>query len=127
LLRVLTGFLGMPSHGISPEPGQPPYADHVRVQISQEAAQFARANGGQVWVWADRQACCGALAWMHAATKPPKSLSGFVMLDASGTESLDVYFRAVGGQWPEVLEIGLEGRRRPKIAAYWDGCLMAMA
>ena len=25
-----------------------------------------------------------------------------------------------------LLEIGLRGRRRPKVAAYWDGCLMAM-
>jgi hypothetical protein len=25
-----------------------------------------------------------------------------------------------------VLEIGLHGRRRPRVEAYWDGCLMAM-
>jgi hypothetical protein len=99
----------------------------MRVQISPEAAEFARANGGGLWVWADRQACCGALAWMKAATAPPKDVSGFVMLDAVGTEGLEVYFRAVAGQAPDVLEIGLKGRRRPQVAAYWDGCLMAMA
>ena len=36
-----------------------------------------------------------------------------------------VRFSQFGG--PEVLEIAIEGRRRPKVAAYWDGCLMAMA
>jgi hypothetical protein len=25
-----------------------------------------------------------------------------------------------------VLEIGLHGGRRPRVEAYWDGCLMAM-
>jgi len=25
-----------------------------------------------------------------------------------------------------VLEIGLAGRRRARVEAYWDGCLMAM-
>jgi hypothetical protein len=94
--------------------------------MSPEAADFVSRNGGQVWVWANRQACCGASAWMHAATMPPGDVSGFVMLNA-GVEGLDVFFRAVAGQRPEVLEIGLKGRRRPQIAAYWDGCIMAMA
>jgi hypothetical protein len=34
--------------------------------------------------------------------------------------------RLAGGQRPDVLEIAIEGKRRPKVAAYWDGCLMAM-
>jgi hypothetical protein len=25
-----------------------------------------------------------------------------------------------------VLEIGLHGRRRPRVEAYWDGCLIAL-
>jgi hypothetical protein len=37
-----------------------------------------------------------------------------------------LFFRGAGGTSPEVLEIALQGRRRPKVAAYWDGCLMAM-
>ena len=27
---------------------------------------------------------------------------------------------------PDVLEIGLRGRRRPRVEAYWDGCLFAL-
>jgi hypothetical protein len=33
--------------------------------------------------------------------------------------------RFTSGPW--VLEIGMRGRRKPKVQAYWDGCLMAMA
>jgi hypothetical protein len=102
----------------------------VRVQISTEAANLVSANGGRLWVWAarPRMCCYGAPAWMHAATAPPIGLSGFTQLPAEALPpGLDVYFRAVGGLTPDVLEIAIEGRRRPKVAAYWDGCLMAMA
>lgn len=106
---------------------RPPYAHRVRIDVSAEAAEFARANGGQVWVWTHRQACCSgtAIDWMRAAITPPKAVSGFVLLDADSTEGLQVFFRAAHGQRPEVLEIGLKGKRRPRIAAYWNGCLMA--
>ena len=35
-------------------------------------------------------------------------------------------FRSVGDRRPDTLEIALHGRRRPRVEAYWDGCLMAM-
>jgi hypothetical protein len=97
----------------------------VRVQVSAEAAEFVRARGGRVWVWAahPRMCCSGAPAWMHAATRPPTGLAGFSeVADAD----VQVWFRGVGGLRPDVLEIGLRARRQPKVEAYWDGCLMAM-
>jgi hypothetical protein len=96
----------------------------VRVQISGEAAEFVLERGGALWVWAahPRMCCSGSPAWMHAATAPP-GLSGFRPVVADGVR---VWFRGVGGQMPDVLEIGLRGTRRPRVEAYWDGCLMAM-
>jgi len=98
---------------------------NVQVTISSEAADFVQGQGGRLWVWAAHgQICCaGSPAWMHAATEPPPDLWGFRPVPADGVQ---VWFRSVGGQRPDVLEIGLRGRRRPKVAAYWDGCLMAM-
>ena len=64
---------------------------------------------------------------MHAAVAAPDGLTGFRQLPADAAPGLTVYFRAVGGQQPDVLELAMAGRRRPKVAAYWDGCLMAMA
>lgn len=106
------------------------YSEGMRVQVSSEAAELVAANGGQLWVWAarPRMCCYGAPAWMHAATAPPAGLAGFTEVPATALPpGLTVYFRALGGMRPEVLEIAIEGRRRPKVAAYWDGCLMAMA
>jgi len=31
-----------------------------------------------------------------------------------------------GGRVPDMLEIGLHGRRRPRVEAYWDGCRFAL-
>src|ERR1022692_2533876 len=99
----------------------------MRVELSPEAADFARPRGGCLWVWAahPRMCCAGTPAWMHAATEPPAGLTGFA--DAGDDESgVRVCFRGFGDRRPDVLEIGLRGTRRPRVEAYWDGCLMAM-
>ena len=106
-------------------PGRPGYGTGVRVEVSSEAADFVRARGGRLWVWAatPRLCCWGTPAMMHAATEPPPDLTGFT---PAASDSLDIWFRAPGGRRPDVLEIGLRGRRRARVEAYWDGLLTAM-
>jgi hypothetical protein len=103
----------------------PFYGVSVRVEASREAIEFVRARGGRLWVWAARpRVCClGTPAYMQAATLEPSGLSGFCPVQAAGIE---VFFRAPAGRSPEVLEIGLRGRRRPRVEAYWDGLRMAL-
>jgi hypothetical protein len=50
-------------------------------------------------------------------------VSGFIPVP---TASLDIWFRAPAGQQPDVLEIGLHGKRHPRVEAYWDDCLFAL-
>jgi hypothetical protein len=97
----------------------------VVVDISSEAAEFIGRHGGRLWVWAahPRMCCAGTPPWMHAATEPPPGLTGFSPVSAAGVR---LQFRGLRGRRPGVLEIGLHGRRRPRVEAYWDGCLMAM-
>ena len=95
----------------------------MRVEVSPEAAEFVRARGGRLWVWAARPPKCCTPAFMRAATEPPRGMSGFHLVRAGG---LEVCFRGPAGRVPDVLEIGLRGRRRPKVEAYWDGCLFAL-
>jgi hypothetical protein len=97
----------------------------VRVEVSAEAEEFVRGRGGQVWVWAahPRMCCMGTPAYMHATTEPPPDPSGFSPWHAAG---LDVWYRMPGGRRPDVLEIALRGKRRPRVEAYWDGCLYAL-
>jgi hypothetical protein len=60
---------------------------------------------------------------MRASTAPPADQSGFTPTAVNG---IDVRFRPPGGRRPDVLEVGLHGRHRPKVEAYWDGCLIMM-
>jgi hypothetical protein len=97
----------------------------MRVEVSSEAAEFVRAHGGRLWVWAatPRVCCWGTPAIMHAAIEPPPRVTGFAPVAAA---PLEIWFRAPGGRCPDVLEIGLAGRRRARVEAYWDGCLTMM-
>jgi hypothetical protein len=97
----------------------------MRLEVSPEAASFVCERGGRLWVWAahPRVCCWGTPAFLHAATEEPAGISGFAPVPGRG---LEVWFRAPGGRTPDVLEIGLHGRRRPKVEAYWDGCLTMM-
>ena len=100
----------------------------MRVEVSPEAARLVRQLGGRLWVWASRPrlGCWGTPAYMHAATERPSGLSGFRLVSQTGKDGVEVWFRAPAGRVPDVLEIGLHGRRRPRVEAYWDGCLIAL-
>jgi hypothetical protein len=66
---------------------------------------------------------------MQAATERPEGLSGFYRVPADrkdGVKGVEVWFRAAGDRVPDVLGIGVHGRRRPRLEAYWDGCLIAL-
>jgi hypothetical protein len=45
---------------------------------------------------------------------------------AGAAGGLQVWFRAPAGRMPDVLEIGVRGRRHPRVEAYWDGCYFAL-
>ena len=97
----------------------------MRVEVSPEAEEFLWQQGGRVWVWVARpmMCCWGTPAFMHAATEPPPGMSGFSPVSSAG---LDVQFRIPAGRVPDVLEIVLRGKRRPRVEAYWDGCVYAL-
>ncbi len=99
----------------------------MQIDISAEASDFVRAHGGRLWVWAahPRMCCSGTPAYMHAATERPAALSGFRTVPVASAD-LEIWFRAPAGRGPDVLEIAMHGRRRPRIEAYWDGCLIAL-
>ena len=97
----------------------------MQVDVSPEAAALVRQRGGRLWVWAARpRVCCaGTPAYMRAVTEQPSGLSGFSLVSQADVE---IWFRAPAGRVPDVLEIGLHGRRRPQVEAYWDGCRIAL-
>ncbi len=97
----------------------------MRVDVSAEAGEFVRRQGGRLWVWAayPRMCCGGAPAYMHAATTPPPGLSDFSPVHSA---DLEVWFRAPAGRRPDVLEIDVRGRHHPRVEAYWEGCAFVL-
>lgn len=97
----------------------------MRVEVSPEAVGHILAAGGSLWVWAayPKLCCSGTPAYMHASTTGPRSDLPFRRLPHP---DLAIWFRAPGGREPTVLEVGMRGRRDPKVEAYWDGCRFAL-
>lgn len=98
----------------------------MRIEVSPEAVGHVMAAGGVLWVWAayPRRCCAGTPAYMHAATSRPRMELLFRKVPHP---DLEIWFRGPGGRDPDVLAIGVHGRRKPKVEAYWDGCLFAMS
>ena len=97
----------------------------MQVEVSPAAAAMVRERGGRLWVWAARPALCcwGTPAYMYAATERPTRLDGFSLVSQ---DDVEIWFRAPAGRVPDVLEVGLHGKRRPRVEAYWDGCRIAL-
>lgn len=89
------------------------------VRISPEAARFVAERGGGVWVWLSRppMCCWGTPSYVEVATEAP-GLAGFERLPSSEAE---VYLRPPAGRVPDLLEIELRGKRRPRLIASLDG------
>jgi len=62
---------------------------------------------------------------MHAATEQPPGLPGFSTVP-SAPVGREMWFRAPAGRFPDVPQIAMRGRRRPRIEACWDGYAIAL-
>jgi hypothetical protein len=97
----------------------------MQADVSAEAAELVRLHGGRPRVCAARpRVCCwGTPTYMHAAAERPPGLSGFALVSQAGA---GIWFRAPAGRVPDVLDVGLHGRRRPRVEAYGDGCRVTL-
>ena len=91
----------------------------MRVTATADAAQFIGAHGGQLFVWpAEHRSARLTLALLEASVDPPPGALDFRRVEA-GTFLL--FMHPAIKTLPEELVVVLRGRRRPRIAAYWDG------
>jgi hypothetical protein len=97
----------------------------MQADVSAEAAELVRQHGGRMWVGAARpRVCCwGTPAYLYAPAERPPGMSGFALVSQAGA---GIWFRAPAGWVPDVLDVGLHGRRRPRAEAYWEGCRIAL-
>jgi hypothetical protein len=98
----------------------------MRVRTTPGAADLIVRSGGRLFVWATDHRCCGGrLTTLEVATEPPASrrrAADVFRLIAAEDFTL---FVATGARTPDELVLEAKGRRRPRIRAYWDGCVYA--
>ena len=74
--------------------------------------------GGTLYVWPREGRCCAhGLAWLEAGTAPRRGHE-YAAVPAVGFELR----LARMGRLPDELHLGVTGRRRRRVAAFWDGC-----
>jgi len=89
------------------------------VTASAELVAFVREAGGTVWVRCRPQPCCGGVVFLQATVKPPPSSVGY---EPFIVEDILIVTRLPVEPRPAELHLSLEGRRRPRPVAAWDGC-----
>jgi len=91
------------------------------VTISDNAKNYVIDRGGTVYVRTTHNRCCsGTLTKFDITTDEPADSDRFSTWNANG---VDVRYLTGSGSSPNELSIDLKGRRRPRLEAYWDGCL----
>lgn len=98
----------------------------VEILASERALTFVRERGGQVWIWLDVRRCCsGAVSYLGASCSEPTQRKGGLDLRFRPMRVADITIHTSLGRRrpPEELHIDVRGRFRPRIEAYWNGCI----
>jgi hypothetical protein len=90
----------------------------VRVVSSPDVAETVQAGGGRLYVWPRQGSCCGKANLTLDTGPGPRAGVEFDRVPAEGFE----LHMARMGRLPDELHLEVHGRRRKRVAAYWDGC-----
>jgi hypothetical protein len=94
----------------------------VQVVASDALRSFVGDRGGVLYVRTRTGRCCsGPLTVLDATTETPDDLVPYRRVEADG---LVVLLRSGGRPDPDELVLTLEGRRRRRPCAYWNGCAL---
>jgi hypothetical protein len=90
----------------------------MRLVAAPGVAERVREEGGRLFVWPKTTRCCrGRLTYLEAATQAPAGVFRRVAGDG-----FEVFLDARMRRSPDELHVELHGRRRSRLAAYWNGC-----
>jgi hypothetical protein len=96
----------------------------VRLDASEAVRRFVSDHGGTLYVRATSSRCCtGALTMLDATTDRPADLTDYRRLEDG---DLVVFVHFPGARRPDELVLTLEGRRRPRPRAFWNGAALVL-
>ena len=89
------------------------------VTATQDLRSYVEDHGGSLFVRCQRQHLCRGVSFLQASTKEPRSLDGYELFVV---EEIFVLTHQPARMRPKELHLSLEGRRRARPVASWDGC-----
>jgi len=91
----------------------------VLVTATAELVEFVRLAGGTVWVRCRLRPRCGGVVFLETSVEPPRTWSGY---EPFIVDDILVAARLPARKRPGELHLSVEGRRRRRPVASWDGC-----
>jgi hypothetical protein len=89
------------------------------VTATSDLRNYVEDNGGVLYVTTHRSRCCASVAWVKASTTPIGSSDDY---EPTVVEGVLICIRFPAGRAPGELHLALEGKRRKRPIASWDGC-----
>jgi hypothetical protein len=99
-------------------PGRPRLAS-VDVTATPDLLSFVEEQGGSLFVRCQRRPLIRGVSFLRATTKEPRSLAGYEVFVVEG---IFVLTHLPARSRPKELHLSLEGRRKRRPVAAWDGC-----
>ena len=94
----------------------------MKVLAAPDAETFVREHGGRLYVWTDRTRCCGgAMTFLKTSLDPPERHHDF--REHVG-EGFRLYLDFGRLQPLDELHLEVEGWRRKRVDAFWNGCAL---
>jgi hypothetical protein len=91
----------------------------VQVTATPELLNHVAGHGGSLFVRSQRRRLSRGVSHLRVTTREPRSLAGYEVFVVEGALVL-THFPA--RTRPGELHLSMEGRRRTRPAATWDGC-----
>jgi hypothetical protein len=90
-----------------------------KIVITEEAREFIREDGGELYLWARRlPSCTVPQAGLEAGTHPPADERDFMQVAGNG---IAAYLHLAGYPAPREIEVVLHGRRHRRLRASCHG------
>ncbi|MGD0882709.1 MAG: hypothetical protein ABSB09_14180 [Acidimicrobiales bacterium] len=91
----------------------------MEVTATPDLLSFVEDHGGSLFVRCRKRALARGVTFLQASTKEPRSLAGY---EVFVVDRVFVLTHLPARSRPNELHLSLEGRRRKRPAASWDGC-----
>lgn len=92
----------------------------MNVVATPEAEALIRERGGRLFVWTDLRRCCGGATYLLSSFE---RRAGRTFRRVEGPSGLELFVDLGRLRPPQELQLGVRGRRRKRVEAYWNGCV----